>query len=159
MSGIRRVGKTTFLLQDLVSALEAQGVLVIYTDLWDDRLKSPTTLVLEAVRDTLTHLQTPGSGLWGRIKGLNLGAMGISLGFQINSIGASNGATLAQVFQVLVAKAQFDVVLIIDQMHSQQVFHIDLNARNILMIDAGEVRLVDFEEWGCALETVSKHTT
>jgi hypothetical protein len=115
LSGIRRVGKTTFLRQDLVSALEAQGALVIYIDLWTDRLKSPTSLVLEAVRDTLTQLQTPGSGLWGRIKGLNLGAMGISLGFQIDSIGASKGTTLAQVFHALVAKAQVDVVLIIDE--------------------------------------------
>ena len=33
LSGIRRVGKTTFLRQDLVPALEARGALVIYVDL------------------------------------------------------------------------------------------------------------------------------
>ena len=32
LSGIRRVGKTTFLRQDLVPALEARGALVIYVD-------------------------------------------------------------------------------------------------------------------------------
>lgn len=115
LSGIRRVGKTTFLRQDLVPALESQGAVVIYIDLWADRLKSPTTLVLEAVRDTLTQLQTPGSGLLGRIKGLNLGAMGINLGIQIDNIGASHGSTLAQVFVALVAQAKVNVVLIIDE--------------------------------------------
>uniref|UniRef100_UPI0030F7EF59 hypothetical protein n=1 Tax=uncultured Acidovorax sp. TaxID=158751 RepID=UPI0030F7EF59 len=30
LSGIRRVGKTTFLRQDLVPALEARGALVVY---------------------------------------------------------------------------------------------------------------------------------
>ena len=47
LSGIRRVGKTTFLRQDLVPALEARGALVVYVDLWADRSKSPATLVLD----------------------------------------------------------------------------------------------------------------
>lgn len=115
LSGIRRVGKTTFLRQDLVPTLENQGALVIYIDLWADRLKSPSALVLEAVRNTLNQLQTPGSGLLTRIKGLNLGAMGMSLGIQIDTLGASNGSSLAQVFKELVAKARVDVVLIIDE--------------------------------------------
>jgi len=45
LSGIRRIGKTTFLRQDLVPALEAMGALVIYVDLWVDRSKSPAALV------------------------------------------------------------------------------------------------------------------
>ena len=73
LSGIRRVGKTTFLRQDLVPALEARGALVVYVDLWADRSKSPATLVLDAVRATLQQMQTPGSGLLQRFKGLNLG--------------------------------------------------------------------------------------
>jgi hypothetical protein len=61
LSGIRRVGKTTFLRQDFVPAAEAAGALVVYVDLWADRAKSPAALVHEAVRDTLRQLQTPGS--------------------------------------------------------------------------------------------------
>lgn len=115
LSGIRRVGKTTFLRQDLVPALEARGALVVYVDLWADRSKSPATLVLDAVRATLQQMQTPGSGLLQRFKGLNLGAVGLTLGFQIEHLGTPGGTTLAQAFSELVAKARVDVVLIVDE--------------------------------------------
>ena len=115
LSGIRRVGKTTFLRQDLVPSLEARGALVVYVDLWADRSKSPATLVLDAVRATLQQMQTPGSGLLQRFKGLNLGAVGLTLGFQIEHLGTPGGATLAQAFFELVAKARVDVVLIVDE--------------------------------------------
>lgn len=115
LSGIRRVGKTTFLRQDLVPALEAKGALVIYVDLWADRSKSPATLVLDAVRTTLQQLQTPGSSLLQRFKGFNLGAAGLSLGFQLDTLGTASGTTLAQAFAELVAKAQVNVVLIVDE--------------------------------------------
>ena len=116
LSGIRRVGKTTFLRQDLVPALEARGALVVYVDLRADRSKSPATLVLDAVRATLQQMQTPGSGLLQRFKGLNLGAVGLmTLGFQIEHLGTPGGATLAQAYSELVAKARVDVVLIVDE--------------------------------------------
>ena len=73
LSGIRRVGKTTFLRQDLVPALEARGALVVYVDLWADRSKSPASLVHEAVRVTLSELAAPGTRLLDRFKGLNIG--------------------------------------------------------------------------------------
>lgn len=115
LSGIRRVGKTTFLRQDLVPAIEARGALVIYVDLWVDRTKSPSMLVHEAVRDTLRQLQTTGSGLLQRFKGLNLGAAGITFGFQLDSIGTAGGTTLAQAFEALVTQAKTSVVLIVDE--------------------------------------------
>ncbi len=115
LSGIRRVGKTTFLRQDLVPAIEARGALVIYVDLWVDRTKSPSMLVHEAVRDTLRQLQTTGSGLLQRFKGLNLGAAGFTFGFQLDSIGTPGGTTLAQAFEALVTQAKTSVVLIVDE--------------------------------------------
>ena len=115
LSGIRRVGKTTFLRQDLIPALETRGALVIYVDLWVDRTKNPSALVHEAVCNTLRQLQTPGSGLLQRIKGLNLGAAGFSFGFQIDNVGQPGGATLAQAFEELVNTAHTNVVLIVDE--------------------------------------------
>jgi AAA ATPase domain len=115
LSGIRRVGKTTFLRQDLIPALEARGALVIYVDLWADPAKSPSALVNEAVRQTLGQLQTPGSALLKRFKSLRLGAAGLSLGFELDKIGEAGGTTLAQAFAALVDKAKTHVVLIIDE--------------------------------------------
>jgi hypothetical protein len=115
LSGIRRVGKTTFLRQDLIPSLEARGAIVVYVDLWADRLKSPPALVHDAVRETLLQLATPGSRLLQRFKGLNLGAAGFAFGFQIDSVGVPGGTTLAQAFSELVAKSKSDVVLIVDE--------------------------------------------
>jgi len=71
--------------------------------------------VHEAVRHTLAQLEAPGSGLLKRLKGMNIGAAGFSLGFQIDSVGAPGGTTLAQAFATLVAKVETDVVLIVDE--------------------------------------------
>lgn len=115
LSGIRRVGKTTFIKQDLIPAIEADGAIAIYVDLWADKAKSSADLVTETVKAVAHQLATPGSGILGRLKGLNLGAVGFSFGFQIDSIGANNGATLGQVFQEITDLAHTDVVLIIDE--------------------------------------------
>ena len=115
LSGIRRIGKTTFLRQDLIPALESMGALVVYVDLWVDRSKSPAALVHEAVRATLAQLATPGTGLLARFKGLNVGAAGFTFGFQVDTVGKEGGATLAQVFTELVDKVQTNVVLIVDE--------------------------------------------
>ncbi|MCE2660958.1 MAG: ATP-binding protein [Rubrivivax sp.] len=118
LSGIRRIGKTTFIRQDFFPALLEHGALAVYVDLWTDRSRSPMALMLEAVRAAALELQQPTSTLvqkLRRVKGLNFGAAGISLGVQLDSIGTAGGATLADVFVELVRKAQGDVVLVIDE--------------------------------------------
>ena len=115
LSGIRRIGKTTFLRQDLIPALESMGALVIYVDLWSDRSKSSASLVHEAVRKTLSELSSQGTKLVDRLKAMNVGAAGFTFGFQIDAIGKPGGATLSEVFTELIDKAKTDVVLIIDE--------------------------------------------
>lgn len=118
LSGIRRIGKTTFIRQDFVPALLDLGALVLYVDLWTDRSRPPMALLQEAVRAAASELEQPASALMQtlrRVKGVNFGAAGISLGVQLDGLGTSAGATLADVFVELVRKAQGDVVLVIDE--------------------------------------------
>lgn len=115
LSGIRRIGKTTFLRQDLIPALESMQALVIYVDLWADRSKSPALLVHEAVKSTLSGLASPGAKVLERLKGLNVGAAGLSFGFQVDSVGKPGGATLSDAFTELVDKVSTNVVLILDE--------------------------------------------
>ena len=118
ISGLRRTGKTTFLRNDLIPALEQAGALVIYVDLWSDTLTSPSKLLHAAIRQTLEELQTPSSALLDRLKrigGLDIEALGFKLGFTVDSIGKEDGPTLAQALSEVVDKAKTDIVLIVDE--------------------------------------------
>lgn len=118
LSGMRRIGKTTFLVNDLIPALEAAGALVVYVDLWTDTGRSPSSLVHSAVRKTLDDLITPSSNLLEklrRVSGVDMGGLGFKFGFKLESLGAPKGATLAEAFTEIVDQAKTDLVLIIDE--------------------------------------------
>lgn len=118
LSGIRRIGKTTFVRQDLIPALLERGALALYVDLWTDRSRSTMSLLQEVLRQAAADLADHGSGLLQRlrrVKGLDFGAAGITFGVQFDTIGAPGGTTLADAFVELVRKAQGDVVLVIDE--------------------------------------------
>lgn len=118
MYGLRRTGKTTFLRNDLIPALEAAGALVIYVDLWSNTLANPATLVHNAICKTLEDLQTPGSSaleILKRVGNLDVGAAGFKFGFKLDSIGNTDGPTLAQALTKVVDQAKTNLVLIIDE--------------------------------------------
>ncbi len=118
LAGLRRTGKTTFLLNDLIPSLEEAGALVIYVDLWSDTQTSPAVLVLAAVRKTLTELQTPASSILQKLKRLgsaDVGAFGFKFGFKLESVGTEGGPTLAQALTEVVDQAKTNVVLIVDE--------------------------------------------
>lgn len=118
LSGIRRIGKTTFLRNDLIPALEGLGAVVVYVDLWSEPQTSPSRLVQSAVSKTLKELLTPGSHALTalkKVKGAELEGFGFKFGFQIDTVGQDDSLTLAQVFTELVVQAKTDVVLIIDE--------------------------------------------
>lgn len=137
LSGLRRTGKTTFLRQDLIPALEAKGAIVIYVDLWADTKADPATLVHAAIRRALADLQSPGSGVLGRLarlKGIDVGAAGFKFGFQLNDVGAKGGVTLAEALTEVIELARTDLVLIVDEV--QQALAGDDGAQMLLAIKA-----------------------
>lgn len=118
LSGLRRTGKTTFLLNDLIPALEEAAALVIYVDLWSNTQTSPAVLVLAAVRKTLAELQTPASSILQKLKRVSsadVGAFGFTFGFELDRVGTEDGPTLAQALSEVVDQAKTNVVMIIDE--------------------------------------------
>lgn len=118
ISGLRRTGKTTFLVNDLIPALEAAGALVIYVDLWTNTQLSPVVLVHAAIRKALTELQTPASAVLKKLERLgsvDVGAFGMKFGFKIENVGEAGGLTIAQALTEVVDQAKTDLVLIIDE--------------------------------------------
>ncbi|TWG83365.1 AAA domain-containing protein [Cupriavidus gilardii J11] len=118
LSGLRRTGKTTFLQNDLIPALESAGAIVIYVDLWSDTQRSPAALILAAVRRVLADLESGGSvaaRTLRRLSGADVGAFGFKFGFKLDTVGQPGGATLAEALTEVVDQGKTDVVLIVDE--------------------------------------------
>lgn len=118
LCGQRRVGKTTFLASDLIPALEEAGAIVIYVDLWSQPQANPADLVHDAIRKSLKALQTPGSWIRRKLKGVSAvdaGAAGFKFGFKLDALGKEGGVSLAQAFSELIDQAKTEVVLIVDE--------------------------------------------
>jgi hypothetical protein len=108
LTGVRRIGKTTFIRRDLIPQLEKENALVIYIDLWENRGSiSPAEAVLSKIRQFL--VESP------RLSSFKVTFPGVSLSFEPKQVGIPSGVSLANVFSEIVAKYDVDVVLIIDE--------------------------------------------
>jgi hypothetical protein len=137
LSGLRRTGKTTFLLNDFIPELEAQGALVIYIDLWSDIKQSPTKLVLSALKKILKELATPSSAVLTRlkkIKGMDLGVFGFKFGFKIDAVDGNSDITISRILTEIIDIAKTDVVLILDEV--QQALTTDDGEQLMLALKA-----------------------
>ncbi len=133
ISGPRRTGKTTFLRNDLVPALQQQGAVVIYVDLWSNVQAEPADLVHDAVRQAMHQLQSHGTKVrkaLGRVSAIDLGAGPIKFGYKVDKVGAPGGITLAQALAEVVDKARTDLVLIVDEVQHAVSFD---SGRSMLM--------------------------
>jgi hypothetical protein len=118
LSGVRRIGKTTFLKQDLIPALETDGAIVIYVDLWSDTALPPSVLLQRAVRAKLGDLQNPLSAAFAVLKQVvsaEVAARGLQFKFDLSKLGDVGGVTLAEAFTEVVEQARTDLVLIVDE--------------------------------------------
>ena len=137
LSGLRRTGKTTFLVNDLVPALQKAGAIVVYVDLWSDSHADPAVLVRGAIRKALADLQSPGSALLARlraVRGLDVAAGTLKFGFKLEALGTERGPTLATALAEVVDQARTDVVLIVDEV--QQAMATDEGHRLMLALKA-----------------------
>lgn len=92
----RRTGKSTFLQLDLRPALQADGVVVVYVDLWADMRRDPATLIAEAIARALQS---------------HLGSVEIDT----TRIGQNDGLTLVEALEVLHETAKAPIALVVDE--------------------------------------------
>jgi len=109
----RRTGKSTFLREDLRPALERQGALVIYADLWADRAADPGEVIVNAVRTALQQQQGVVARL-ARVSGVEKVSIG-GLAFSLDRVGLGKGVSLSTALAALSDESRQLVVLIIDE--------------------------------------------
>jgi hypothetical protein len=109
----RRTGKSTFLQQDLKPALEKQGVVVIYVDLWADQARDPATLIAAAITEKLLEHAGLISQFAVRARVKEVAVAGA---LKIDTSSLLGGAqTLTEALKKLSAAAKKPVALMVDE--------------------------------------------
>lgn len=124
----RRTGKSTFLHADLKPALEHDGVVVVYVDLWADPRRDPGELISEAIARALA----PRLGVVSRMarkSGVDSVAVAGALKIDVSKIGQADGVTLPDALRVLHDTAKAPIALMVDE------------AQHALTSDAGEATM------------------
>lgn len=108
LTGVRRIGKTTFIRQDLIPQLEKERALVIYVDLWENNEDaSPAKKVLRTIRRYLTEPSC--------LKSIKVALPALSFTFEPKQAGDPEHLSLAEAFSEIIVKCDINVVLIIDE--------------------------------------------
>lgn len=113
LAASRRTGKSTFCREDLRPALEKEGAIVLYADLWQDLTKDPGSIIVEAVREAVGRDQ-------GSINRLaeNAGMKKLVIGdldFSLDIIGIGKDISLTTALVALSIESQKLIVLMIDE--------------------------------------------
>jgi len=109
----RRTGKSTFLREDLRPQLEAQGALVVYVDLWEDRKVDPGDAIVQAVRSQLAQHEGVVKRLV-KSSGMEKVAVG-GLSFSLDRVGLGQGISLSTALAALSDECKRTIVLVIDE--------------------------------------------
>lgn len=109
----RRTGKSTFLREDLMPALESRGAAVLYVDLWADRTMEPGLAIVSLVRAVLASEEGRLLKMF-RKAGLDKVNVG-GLGFDVAKVGLGTGVTFSQALAALSDRLNAPIVLMIDE--------------------------------------------
>ncbi|WP_342050108.1 MULTISPECIES: hypothetical protein [unclassified Cupriavidus] len=110
----RRVGKSTFLREDLVPAAQERGWATVYVDLWSNKAHDPGELIADAIKHEIAEY----AGIVGKAaKAVGLTKVTVmgTLGLDLTSTGLPPGVTLTQALTTLHKAAKRPVLLIVDE--------------------------------------------
>lgn len=123
----RRTGKTTFLRNDLMPTLKAQGVEVVYVDLWSDQKRDPAQLIQSAIQEAMAPHRSAIEKIATR---LGISKVGLGQWVQVDATPPADGAaSLPEALRLLIEAASKPVALVIDE--AQQA--VTTEAGNTLM--------------------------
>ncbi|MDF1759402.1 MAG: ATP-binding protein [Coxiellaceae bacterium] len=114
LAGPRRVGKTTFLMQDLLPEADARQWLVVYVDLWSNKCADPAILIIESVKAVIAQHKSRLAKL---AKKIHLKKVDIlkSIELDFSKPGLPEHVTLTNLFNVLVELSNKPVLLVVDE--------------------------------------------
>ncbi|MDO9143565.1 hypothetical protein [Rhodoferax sp.] len=110
----RRTGKSTFLREDLLPALDKLGWTTVYVDLWTEKETSPAILIAREVRKSLFKFSGAITKL-AKAAGLERVTVFGALSLSMASLSLPENVSLADALEALVEASGKPVVLIVDE--------------------------------------------
>lgn len=114
LAGPRRVGKSTFLIQDLIPVAEKRDWVPIYVDLWADRQADPALLIIEAVKATIAKYTGKLSKIAKKVQVKKVKLLG-SVELDFTKPGLPDNVTLVQLLEHLIKATKKPILLVVDE--------------------------------------------
>lgn len=114
LAGPRRVGKSTFLMEDLVPCAHKRNWICVYVDLWANKNANPAGLLAEAIKTKIALYQSKIAKLAKAIKIDKINVMGTFI-LDFSKSGFPDNMTLTDGLRVLSELSEKPIVLIIDE--------------------------------------------
>lgn len=114
LAGPRRVGKSTFLLRDLMPEVAARHWLSIYVDLWAEKAADPALLIIEMIKTAMLSVSGGLKKVTRKVQVKKITVLG-AVEIDFSKPGLPKSVTLVQLLEHLIAASKKPVVLIIDE--------------------------------------------
>ncbi len=114
LAGPRRVGKSTFLIKDLIPEAQSRGWLTIYIDLWADKLMNPALLITEAIKTSIASHKGKLTQLTKHVRLQKLSILK-TVELDFSKPGLPDSITLVDLLNDLVRLSGKTVLLMIDE--------------------------------------------
>ncbi|MES2830387.1 MAG: ATP-binding protein [Pseudomonadota bacterium] len=118
LAALRRTGKSTFIREDLIPVLHQSGALVVYVDLWSNKLADPGELIASAIRNLLRE-QEGMLAQAARKAGLEKLTLG-GLQMNLDRVGLPSGVTIATALEALSQETKRPIVMVVDEAQHAQ---------------------------------------
>lgn len=127
LAGPRRVGKSTFLTDELIPEAEKRGWITVYVDLWADKDANPADLIAEAIKAKITSYDGKITKLAKAVKLDKINVMG-TLVLDFSKPGLPKNMTLVDALRILGELSEKPITLIIDEAQHALTTESGLNA-------------------------------
>ena len=144
----RRTGKSTFLRLDMIPELRARETIPIMVDLWSDKNREPSELIIDAIKGAIRQCEAGAIKALRQIGLSKFGAGGVV--FDLDRVGMAGGITISDALIYLFEKTGRPIALVIDEAQHALKSEADINtmyaikaARDALnQNEAGEIRFM-----------------
>lgn len=126
LAGPRRVGKSTFLTEELIPEAEHRHWISVYVDLWADKGVDPARLMTESIKTTIVTHQNKVAKLTKNINLTKITVMGFEL--DLSRSGLPENMTLVDALRILSEMTGKPVLLLIDEAQHTLMTKDGLNA-------------------------------